>query len=250
MTAKRKNTRKIHVLILRKKTLAAVASAIIAVGLLVCGGFTLSSSAVFRPADKTVVVIDAGHGGRDRGVVGPGKTEEAAFNLLLSKELGELLEDAGFEVVYTRKDEKALCDDGSNFKKRDMAERKRIIEKALPDIVVSIHANKFPLRERRGAQVFFDGFNEDGKFLAEDIQRDLNILNDKYAKRTFRALSGDYFILKCTHAPAVIVECGFLSNPRDEELLNTPEYRGKLAFSIYSGIVSFLSRDKGLTQTP
>ena len=230
-----------RVMILRKKTLIAIVLAIAVVALCVGGGVGLAATAA-SPFTGPVVVIDAGHGGIDHGVVGDSGFLESDFNLMMSRELKEFLEGANFKVVMTRETSDGLYGDSiENFKRRDMAARKEIIRKANPDFVISIHANKFPGDSRRGAQVFYDGLSGEGKSLAQSIQSGLNYLNDKYTGKTYSALSGDYYMLKCTQNPSVIVECGFLSNDEDEALLKDAEYRQKLAFAIYSGVVGYLS---------
>lgn len=233
---------KMRVLFLRKKTLIAIFLCIAVLGFGIFGGIRLASITTVSPLNKPVIVIDAGHGGIDNGVVGPAGTKESDFNLAMSLELAQFLNDAGFKVVMTRIDENGLYGDSmDNFKRRDMEARKKVITDNNPDFVVSIHANKFPGDSRRGAQVFFDEFSESGKALAGDIQTGLNSLNKEYVGRSFDALAGDYYMLKCTQNPSVIVECGFLSNAEDEKLLCNAEYRKELGFAIYSGIVAYLA---------
>ena len=196
-----------------------------------------------RPEKRVTVVLDAGHGGIDAGVTGKSGLKESDFNLDMAFRLKEKMEKEGFFVVLTRENEKGLCpDDEPKFKREDMRKRKEIVQKTSPDLLISIHANKFPSADRRGAQVFFDDFNLSGKELARSVQERFNGLNEKYVGRRFAALGGDYFVLKCTHAPSVIAECGFLSNSEDEKLLCDPGYREELAEAIFDGAVDFLSQ--------
>lgn len=227
------------IIVAKKRTVFIIFLIIIVAAISVSTGVAVASSA--SPHKKIVVLIDPGHGGVDYGVIGGAGTKEAEFNLAMSNDLKTFLTGAGFEVVLTRKDNKGLYGDAkNNFKRKDMQARKQIVVKENPDIIISIHANKFPDKTRRGAQVFYDSYNEGGKLLAEGIQCSLNILNKQNLDKTFSALSGDYFMLKCSHNPSVIVECGFLSNNEDEKLLNQESYRYELSFAIYSGIVGFL----------
>jgi len=196
-----------------------------------------------RPQGKRTVVLDAGHGGVDAGVTGKGGLKEADFNLDMVFRLQKALEKEGYSVVLTRKDEKGLYGDGDeNFKRADMQARKEIIRSASPDLFISVHANKYPSSDRRGAQAFFDEFNPSGKALAEAIQISFNRLNERYVGRTFSALSGDYYVLKCTFAPSVILECGFLSNPEDEALLSDDGYRDALVEAILNGVVEYSAK--------
>ena len=204
------------------------------------GMFTMFTS---LPNAVAVVVIDAGHGGRDVGVVGVNSNvSEAEINLLITQTLKSKLEDLNVKVVLTRKNADGLYDNNAtNFKRSDMEKRKKIINDTSPNLVVSIHCNRFPSAERRGAQVFFNNFSDDGKKLAYLVQKNLNVLNEEHINRQFSPLKGDYYVLNCSKFPSCIVECGFLSNPEDDRLLNDENYRNKLADAILFGIMSYLS---------
>ena len=125
-------------------------------------------------------------------------------------------------------------------KKKDMQKRKEIIENAQPSLVVSVHLNKYALSSRRGAQVFYNENSKNGKVLAESVQQAFNELSE--SKREYSPLKGDYYILNCTNYPSIIAECGFLSNPEEEALLITDEYQDDISYTIFKGIVSYLSK--------
>lgn len=189
---------------------------------------------------RLVVVLDAGHGGIDGGVVGvQSGMKESDINLLLSRTLGRKLEEAGISVVQTRLSEAGLYGTATDgYKKRDMKKRAEIIRDAMPVAVVSLHQNFFSLPSRRGGQVFYNGENERSKTLACLIQNSLNEMEECVRKSS--PLAGDYFMVKCSDYPSVIVEGGFLSNAEDEALLISEEYREKLAEAIKEGILKFL----------
>jgi N-acetylmuramoyl-L-alanine amidase len=126
------------------------------------------------------------------------------------------------------------------MKRKDMAKRKEIILSANPNLVVSIHCNKYPDKSRRGAQVFFEPRSDSSIALAKFLQSSVNILNKSYVNREFSSLKGNYYMLKCSPYPSAIVECGFLSNEEDDKLLTTSAYQDEMAESIYTGIYSFL----------
>lgn len=234
------NGAKLHLVVLKKKQLFIAVLCIVLCAAFALGGAGIAKAKASSPAYEYVVVIDPGHGGQDGGVTGKNGYKESDFNLAMAKELSAMLDAAGYGVVMTRTDENGLYSDSdSNKKQADMAARKKIILDADPDFIVSIHANKFPGDSRRGAQVFFDEFNDEGKALAESIQKNLNVLNSKHVGKTYDALQGDYYMLKCCSKPSVIVECGFLSNADDEALLSDEEYRRRLAFAVYSGLTAF-----------
>ncbi len=194
-------------------------------------------------AQRLTVVLDAGHGGVDGGVVGINSgVKESDINLAMTRILQGKFEEAGFRVVQTRPTEAGLYGAATTgYKKRDMRERARIIHESAPALVLSVHQNFFSSRERRGAQVFFRADSEKSHTLACLIQTSLNSMPE--CVKPSSALSGDYYVLNCNDYPSVIVECGFLSNGEDEALLLTGEYREKLADAIVRGALSFLAAD-------
>ena len=126
-----------------------------------------------------------------------------------------------------------------NKKLKDMQERKKIIENANADLVVSVHCNSYPRHDQTGAQVFYAPNSEDGKAKADVMQ---NVL--KATLQTERvAMSGDYFILQCSATPSLLVECGFLSTPSEEKKLVTATYQEKVAYAIFTGIHTILSEE-------
>lgn len=191
------------------------------------------------PSRNYTVVIDPGHGGSDPGSIGyKTKIKESELNLKLSKILKQKLEAAGINVVLTREDENSLAQgSGKRFKKQDMEMRKELIKAIRPNMVISLHQNSYTNHSLRGAQVFYDKTSEISKEIANSIQEEFIKYLDHGNKSTS---PGDYFMLKCTTAPSVIVECGFLSNAEDEKLLLTTEYQEKIVECIYLGIVKFL----------
>ena len=186
---------------------------------------------------KFTVVIDPGHGGFDGGAVGRlTKVREDGLNLIVANKLKDLFEKNGIAVVMTRADDKAL----GRTKGEDMAKRRSIIESAGADIVISIHMNKFKDTKASGPVTFYHEESEEGKKLAELIQDELNTRLEPPRPRTFRPET--YFILRSGGCPCVLVECGFISNEREEQLLQTEEYQDKCAKAIYSGAKLYLDQ--------
>ena len=183
------------------------------------------------------VVIDAGHGGIDGGVVGVDGTKESSLNLAYAKELGAVFERSGFNVVYTRKTEGGLYGlPTKGFKLRDMKARKAVIDSAHPNLVISVHMNKFSQAYRKGPQVFYQEGKEDGQTLAASLQR---VFND-YTGNSHEAIAGDYYMCREIDCPSVIVECGFLSNAEECEQLQTAAYREQICNYIFSGVMLYL----------
>lgn len=189
------------------------------------------------------IVLDPGHGGVDGGVIGVNsRVYEREINLSIAKLVAKNLNKAGAKVVLTRENQYGLYGVAEkNFKQRDFQKRKEIIEKNQPVVVVSIHCNKYSSPSRRGAQVFFNGANSESRGFANLMQNILNDnINTNYAKRSFDCISGDYYIVKCTDIPSIIVECGFLSNPEDDRLLNDPSFQELMSYHIFSGIMQYV----------
>lgn len=189
------------------------------------------------------VVIDAGHGGSDPGKVGINNQLEKELNLRVAEILKGFLQAEGVEVVMTRQSDDGLYDeDASNKKVQDMKRRLEIIEKADPEIVVSIHQNSYHEEYVKGAQVFYYSTSENSRQLAEVIQEQLRSL-DTDNRREAKG-NDSYFLLKKTSKPIVIVECGFLSNREEAEKLSSNLYQEKMAWNIHMGIMKYLNRIK------
>lgn len=216
-----------------------------AVALCLCATVTVAVTAAnVRKSAAYTVVIDAGHGGVDGGVVGSVTgVKESDLNLEMAEELASYFKKAGVNVVFTRKNKGGLYDGAKgNFKLNDFKKRKEIILSAEPDIVVSIHMNFYKAASyRRGAQVFFNPVNGDSRILAHTVQNKLNEnINQKYTGRGYGCLAGDYYIINSTPYPSVIVECGFLSNAADEKLLTDKNYQKEFCYHLFSACMSYL----------
>ena len=195
-----------------------------------------SSKQTFQPV-ANVIVIDAGHGGQDGGAVGRTGVTESFLNLQYAKELKKLCQNAGFNVVMTRIDMSGLYSPlAQNKKKSEMEKRKSIIDSSDARCVVSLHMNSFPSSSTRGAQVFYRAGSESGKAFATCVQNKLTNEID-FSKKECSA--GDYFVLNCTDKPAILVECGFLSNQEEETLLCDEAYRSKFCNALLKGIINF-----------
>lgn len=202
--------------------------------------FVISDAASSK---KICIVVDAGHGGLDPGKVGVNDALEKDINLDLALKLRELLEKKDIEVILTRDSDTGLYSESSNNKKvEDMQNRCQIITDANPVFTVSLHQNSYTTADVKGAQVFYYGQSAEGKKLADIIQSSLIERVDPDNNRAAKA-NESYYLLKKTPTPTVIVECGFLSNPEEAELLLTTEYQDKLVRAIYMGILDYLQQE-------
>ncbi len=207
------------------------------------GAEYLTSASESVVTGKKVIVIDAGHGGKDPGKIGIDGQIEKEINLQIAEILKVFLEMDGFEVIMTRTDDNGLYDeDASNKKVQDMKRRIQMIEEADPLLVVSIHQNSYPESYVKGGQVFYYGTSTDSKSLAETIQKQLKELDPENHREAKANTS--YYLLKKTSKPIVIVECGFLSNPDEAQKLSDEHYQEKLAFKIFMGIVQELAKEE------
>lgn len=180
-----------------------------------------------------LIVLDAGHGGFDPGTIGVTGTEEDELNLLVAGYLKEQLEASGAKVIMTRSDSNAVAD----TKEADMAKRREIITNSGSDIVVSIHMNSFTDSSVSGPLVLYMPGSAKGLVLAKSIQQKL--VEDLQPERENDARAEDLYILRSGNQPCVIVECGYLSNDNEEQLLLTDDYQKKIAKAICSGINAY-----------
>ena len=229
---------KLKFLTLKRKSIFAVLLCALLVGG-ACGTF-FAVRAVASPKPVHTIVIDAGHGGKDGGAVGRNsKISESELNLAYSKTLKKICESYGFKVVLTREDMNGLYSPlASNKKRSEMEKRKEIIEGAKADLVVSIHMNSFPSSEARGSQVYYAEGSTSGQSLAENVSKRLHS-QIEHAKLTAKV--GDFFVLNTSPCAAILVECGFLSNPEEEVLLQEEEYCNKFCYALFCGILTYFN---------
>lgn len=215
--------------------------------ILLVGFFLLSRQAAFLTIEtagveekKNVIVIDPGHGGIDPGVVGVNEIEEKQINLEISLKLKEILMQKGFDVVMIREEDKGLYEESSFSKKeQDMKARVNLIEGADPILTISIHQNSFQDCSVSGPQVFYYSNSSNSKYLAEFLQERLN-QNSKAEKARAAKENDSYYLLKNTSGTIVIVECGFLTNPKEAGFLKSESYQMQLAENIASGVLDYL----------
>ena len=179
-----------------------------------------------------MILVDAGHGGVDSGMVGIGGLKEKGINLDIAMKLKTILEKKGLAVVMTREEDKGLYENGIEQ-----------IRKYEPVLSVSIHQNSYSDPGVKGPQVFYYEDSEGGKELAlaiqENMNRKLSIARPRVAKG-----NRTYYLLKRSPGVINIVECGFLTNPEEAALLQTEKYQRKVAEAVADGIVTYLKKQK------
>ena len=191
---------------------------------------------------ERIVVIDAGHGGKDPGKIGVNEVLEKDINLQIAKRVKTLLEQNDVKVVMVREDDRGLYDEeASNKKVQDMKRRMEVIENSDALLAVSIHQNSYSEEYVHGPQVFYYTTSEKGKVAALVMQKQLVEGLKQENKRESKA-NDSYYLLKKSTIPTIIVECGFLSNYAEAEKLKTETYQEQVAFQITMGILKYLNQ--------
>lgn len=207
------------------------------------GNQTVATISEMMPMERLHrIVIDPGHGGEDGGAVSCSGKNESGFNLQISLRLNDLLHLLGYDTVMIRSTDTSVYTSGQTIAQKkvsDLKQRVKVVNRTQNALLLSIHQNTFPEGQYSGAQVFFckvPGSEELAKLLQDDL---VSSLNPGSARKTKQG-SGIYLLDKIT-APGVLVECGFLSNPQEEQMLQTPEYQKKICCVISAGVARFLA---------
>lgn len=190
------------------------------------------------------VLIDPGHGGFDGGTVAENGTCEKHLNLSISLLLRDMLDAVGIHTLMTRVTDVSLADESANTirsrKVSDMNQRLQLYEQA--EAVISIHQNHFDSAQYKGTQVFYSANHADSQLLADCIQQFARQQLQPDNNREIKKATNGIYLLHHTYQPAVLVECGFLSNPEERALLETNDYQQQIAFIILSGYFDYLSQ--------
>ena len=219
-----------------------------------CGFFVYSTIGAYLHVAKQAstvshtpysVILDAGHGGEDGGAVGKSVQPEKDINLSITFKLKELLESSGFQVILTRTGDDFIGDNTlstlAERKKSDMKMRLHQMELHPESIFVSVHQNYFDHAALHGAQVFYSTNHENSSLLADTIQNSVVTLLQQENKRQAKAAEKTIYLLRNATIPAVIVECGFLSNLEEAQKLCDDTYQNEMAFSIYCGLLDYFA---------
>ena len=167
---------------------------------------------------------------------------EKDINLLISKDSADLIRLMGFDTALTRDSDNFVSDSGSNVKERklnDMKARSKMYNADESNVIISIHQNKFSDSRAHGSQVFYSPNNELSKSLAESMKRSVNSMLLTGLDRECKRAGNDIYLLKNTNQPAVIVECGFISNFEECQRLKSREYQKQLAFCVTAGLLEY-----------
>lgn len=228
-----------------KKLCCAVGAALLACALLAmyfCQASEPIQTSASVQSSSCVWIIDAGHGGEDGGAVAADGTKESEINLAVARRVEALLRFLGERTRMTRTTDASIhSPEASSLrqkKRSDLENRVAIVNETQNAVLVSIHQNSLPSsRQTHGAQVFF-GRVEPGELFAESIQKALNISCNAGNEKSKKMIDASIFLLKNVTAPAILIECGFLSNAEETQLLKTEAYQQKLAVTIAAGLMN------------
>lgn len=208
---------------------------------------SLISSSENINLSKTII-LDAGHGGFDGGAVAADGTIEKDINLKITLTLADFLKTAGYNVILTREADVSTDDVETDKialrKKSDLKNRLELMKDYPQAVFISIHLNKFTTSAASGSQVFYSAKDERSKILGNAIQKSIKEKIQPENTRVIKQSGSSTFILHNATIPAVLVECGFLSNNLELKNLKTQEYQNKIAFCIFNGINDFFINNK------
>ncbi len=213
--------------------------------------FCLLGASFSRAKEKSVigkqnytVVLDAGHGGEDGGASSVGGILEKELNLAITTDIGAYLERCGISVVYTRTEDILLYDRNENYQGRkkilDLAARLKIARECENAVFVSIHMNAFPQKQYRGLQVYYSPNHPLSQTLASAVQENTRNYLDGENQRKIKKATSSIYLLDRLEKPAILIECGFLSNDAEAERLASEEYQKQLALVIAQSIAESL----------
>lgn len=204
---------------------------------------TLNSNSKMLLSDLPTIVIDPGHGGFDGGAVSESGISEKDLNLGIALKLKALFSISEIPCVMTRDGDYEVerkTKSSSNKKRADLIGRTEICESIDNPLFLSIHQNKFTSGKYKGLQVFYSTNHSDSAVIASIIKENNRSLLDNSNKREIKPAGREIFVLDKLETPAVLIECGFLSNASEAEMLSTDEYQEKLALVIFKSVIQYI----------
>lgn len=208
--------------------------------------FSAASPADMSADEKIyTVILDAGHGGEDGGAIGKNGVREKDINLSVTNLIADALRKKGVTVLCTRTEDLLLYDRNEDYEGRkkilDLAARLKIARETENPVFISIHMNSFPQTQYRGLQVYYSKNAPSSARLAEGIQKAVRTRLQPENTRKIKAASNNIYLLDRITSPAVLVECGFLSNAEECTLLASPDYQKQLALVLADAIADYIA---------
>ena len=188
------------------------------------------------------IIIDAGHGGEDGGAQAGGVVEKD-INLEIARKAADILRLSGYPVKEVRREDVSVySEDADSLREKkvsDLNNRVKLFNERDNQLVISIHQNKFDNSKYHGTQIFYSQNDPESADLAKAIQTSVVLLLQNDNTRKIKPGGKDIFILKNTNVPAVIVECGFISNPDELNQLTNEAYQKEIAYAIVMGLIDY-----------
>lgn len=206
--------------------------------------YNLAATAAALASQPVTVILDAGHGGEDGGASSDSGVQESQLNLAITLRLEQLLTLCGMQTYMIRSTDTAIysgnCSTITEKKVSDLKNRVKIVNSISPAILLSIHQNHFSEPKYDGAQVFYAD-TDGSKLLAQQTQEMLRSVLDPGNRREIKRADTVYLMehIICT---GILVECGFLSNPKEAMRLQEDEYQKKLVCAVGCGLAQFLEK--------
>ena len=209
-------------------------------------GRNLMTAMTNASLENKIIILDAGHGGEDPGAISDGGIYEKDLNLAITLEIGKILSEKGYAVVYTRTDDRLLYKEEENIKGirkiSDLKNRCEVAKKYPEAIFVSVHMNSFGSKKYSGLQVYYSTKNDESAALADSIQE--KVKNDLQPGNNRKIKEGKgMYILENVDNTAVLIECGFITNSEEAKKLSEKEYQKQLSFSIFCGIIEYIEKN-------
>lgn len=231
-------------MVIKRLVLAAVCLACASCLILSIPFFRSQPAMAGTQREFPTVVLDAGHGGIDGGAVAVDGTSEKDINLAITLKTEAFLRAFGVPTVMVRTDDRSIHDESAQttrqIKVSDIHNRMKLFEETPNSVLVSIHQNHYSSSSVRGAQVFYSKNTQSSADLAEQIQDVIRTQLQPWNDRKIKPSGSSIYLLYQAKATAVLVECGFISNPEENAQLHDEEYQGRMAFCIAQGILQYV----------
>ena len=202
----------------------------------------IASSGTIISDELPVIIIDAGHGGEDGGAIGVDGTYEKDVNLEISLKLNDILSIFGYKTHLIRTTDSAIHTEGDTIRQRkvsDIHNRTATMDLYENCIYLSIHQNKYSDGRIWGTQTFYSANCNESREVAQLIQNAVKSQIQPNNKRQIKKSGTDIYVLYNATKPAVMVECGFVSNKNELIQLKNSQYQCNMALSIVTGIINY-----------
>ncbi len=189
---------------------------------------------------RYIVVIDAGHGGQDAGTTGVDGAKEKDINLCIAKALFDYLNVCGIKCILLRNDDSEFYKTGEKRIRSDLYNRLDFVNSIENSVLISIHQNHFENESEWGTQIWYSSNNPESKELADSVISSVKDNLQPDNKRENKQSDNSYYILYKASVPSIMVECGFMSNKRENSLLQSEDYQNDMAYCIMNGICNIV----------